>query len=118
MAMVNTEIMVESNVTAIITPMFVDGAAGVTVMAAADNMPFAYVDWGRLQADVVSDGATFMVQRATVGANQEMEPTGDAAYVTCGPFECADGMDAPEITIENSAACARCGSRPSTSGWD
>ena len=105
MAMVNTEIMVESNVTAIITPMFIEGAAGVTVMAAADNMPFAYVDWGRLQADVVSDGATFMVQRATVGANQEMEPTGDAAYVTCGPFECADGMDAPEISIENSAAC-------------
>ena len=102
MAMVNTAIMVESNVTAIITPMFVEGAAGVTVMAAADNMPFAYVDWGRLQADVVSDGATFMVQRATVGANQEMEPTGDAAYVTCGPFECADGMDVPEITLANS----------------
>ena len=105
MAKVNTAIMVESNVTAIITPMWIDGAAGVTVMAAADNMPFAYVDWGRLQADVVSDGATFMVQRATVGANQEMEPTGDMAYVTCGPFECADGMDAPEVTIENSMAC-------------
>ena len=105
MATVNAGIMVESNVTAIITPMFIDGAAGVTVMAAADNMPFAYVDWGRLQADVVSDGATFMVQRATVGANQEMEPTGDMAYVTCGPFECADGMDAPDVTIENSMAC-------------
>ena len=105
MAMVNTAIMVESNVTAIITPMFVENAAGVTVMAADNNMPFAYVDWRRLQADVVSDGATFMVQRATVGANQEMEPTGDVEYVTCGPFECAPGMDAPEVTIEDSMAC-------------
>ena len=46
-----------------------------------------------------------MVQRTTVGANQEMEPSGDVAYVTCGPFECADGMDAPELSIENSAMC-------------
>ena len=106
MAKVNTGIMVESNVTVIITPNWIDGAAGVTVMAMDDNnMPFAYVDWGRLQADVVSDGATFMVQRATVGANQEMEPTGDVKYVTCGPFECANGMDAPDVTIENSMAC-------------
>ena len=56
--------------------MFVDGAAGVSVMAADDNMPFGYVDWGMLQADVLSGGATFMVQRTTVGANQEMEPSG------------------------------------------
>ena len=105
MADVNTEIMVESNTTAVITPMFVDGASGVSVHAMAGNMPFAYVDWGMLQSMVLSDGATFMVQRTTVGANQEMEPTGDVAYVTCGPFECMDGMDPPEISIANSGVC-------------
>ena len=28
------------------------------------------------------------------------------AYVTCGPFECADGTDAPEISVSNSAVCS------------
>ena len=105
MASVNTEIMVESNATAVITPMFVDGASGVGVDASADNMPFTYVDWGLLQSMVLDGGATFMVQRTTVGANQEMEPSGDVAYVTCGPFTCADGMDAPALTLEGSAVC-------------
>ena len=54
----------------------------------------------------MTDGATFKIMRVTMGANQEEEPTGDVAYVTCGPFECVDGMDAPEISIANSAACA------------
>ena len=105
MASVNTEIMVESNTTAVITPMFVDGASGVGVDASADNVPFTYVDWGLLQSMVLDGGATFMVQRTTVGANQEMEPSGDVAYVTCGPFTCADGMDAPGLTLEGSAVC-------------
>ena len=105
MATVNPEIMVESNATAVITPMFVDDANGVSVSASAGNMPFAYVDWGMLQADVLAEGATFMVQRTTIGANQEPEPTGDVAYVTCGPFACAEGEDAPEISISDSAAC-------------
>ena len=43
MASVNSEIMVESNTTAQITPMFVDGAPSVGVDAGS-NMPFAYVD--------------------------------------------------------------------------
>ncbi len=105
MASVNTEIMVESNASAVITPMFVDDAAGVSVSAGSGNTPFTFVDWGMLQADVLSGGATFMVQRTTMGANQDMEPTGDVAYVTCGPFECADGMDAPELSIANSSVC-------------
>ena len=62
-------------------------------------------DWDLLQSDVLDGGATFMVQRTTVGANQEMEPSGDVAYVTCGPFECADGSDAPMLSIENSGVC-------------
>ena len=105
MASVNTEIMVESNSTAVITPMFVDGATGVSVDAMAGNMPFTYVSWGLMQSAVLSDGATFMVQRTTVGANQEMEPTGDVAYVTCGPFECMEGMDAPDLSIADSGVC-------------
>ena len=109
MATVNSEIMVESNATAVITPMFVEDANGVSVDASAGNMPFAYVDWGMLQADVLADGATFMIQRTTMGTNQEMEPTGDVAYVTCGPFACAEGEDVPTIDIEDSAACQ---------GWD
>ena len=103
-ASVNSEIMVESNSSAVITPMFVDGATGVSVDEGM-NMPFAYVSWSMLQSMVLSDGATFMVQRTTLGANQEMEPTGDVAYVTCGPFNCAEGMDAPEISIADSAVC-------------
>ena len=103
-ASVNTEIMVESNSSAVITPMFVDGATGVSVDEGM-NMPFAYVSWSLMQSAVLSDGATFMVQRTTVGANQEMEPTGDMAYVTCGPFNCQDGMDPPVPTIEDSPIC-------------
>ena len=64
-------------------------------------MPFAYVDWNALQSDVVDGGATFMIQKMAMGANQEMEPTGDVAYVACGPFECVSGdssVTAPEIT--------------------
>ena len=105
MATVNNEIMVESNATAIITPTFVDDATGVSVDAMAGNMPFTYVDWGMKQSDVLAMGATFMVQRTTVGANQEMEPTGDVTYVTCGPFECMEGEDVPELSIANSGVC-------------
>ena len=105
MATVNTEIMVESNATAIITPTFVDDATGVSVEAMAGNMPFTYVDWGMKQSDVLAMGATFMVQRTTVGANQEPEPTGDVTYVTCGPFECMEGEDVPELSIANSGVC-------------
>ena len=39
-----------------------------------------------------------MIQKTAMGANQEMEPTGDVAYVTCGPFECVSGDTAPAIT--------------------
>ena len=105
MASVNTEIMVESNTSAVITPMFVDDANAVSVSAGSGNTPFTYVDWEMLQSDVLDGSATFMVQRTTVGANQEMEPTGDVAYVTCGPFACQDGADAPEISIANSGVC-------------
>ena len=101
-ASVNAKMVVSSNYTAAITPMFVEGAAAVTVAAGDNNMPFAYVDWDAMQSDVVDGGAIFMVQKMAEGANQEMEPTGDVAYVACGPFECVSGdsadVTAPAIT--------------------
>ena len=70
--------------------------------AAGDgNMPFAFVSWEALQSKVVSEGVTFKAVRAGVA-----EPgDGDVAYVTCGPFQCATGMDAPAISIKDSQAC-------------
>ena len=101
MAGVNAKMVVSSNYNIAITPEFIEGAAAVNVAAGDNNMPFAYVDWNALQSDVIDGGATFMVQRMVMGASQEMEPTGDVAYVACGPFECASGdssVTAPAIT--------------------
>ncbi len=104
-AMVNPDMMVMSNATAVIVPMnFAEGANPVKVHE-GENMPFTYVNWEALQSMVVTDGAQFKIMRVTLGANQEEEPTGDVAYVTCGPFECVEGMDAPEISVENSTVC-------------
>ena len=102
MASVNEKMVVSSNTTAVITPMFVENANAVSVSVGDNNMPFAYVNWKALQSDVVDGGVTFMIQRTAMGANQEMEPTGDVAYVACGPFECVTGDNAdvtsPEVT--------------------
>ena len=103
-AKVNTQITVESNAAAAITPMWLDDANAVAVAAGSDNMPFAYVSWMRKQSEVISEGATFKVERLAMGANQTMEPTGDVTYVTCGPWACETGMDAPAFPTE-SAAC-------------
>ena len=104
MADVNPDIVVTSNTTAIITPTFIENAPGIGLLE-GENMPFARVTWRLLQSEVVNDGATFMIQRTTMSANQEMEPSGDVTYWTCGPFECIEGEDAPMIGIANSAAC-------------
>ena len=122
MAMVNSKIMVMSNTDALIEPMFVENANAVRVakseememgeeteempeMADATNTPFAFVSWQLLQQKVVDEGATFKITRLTMGANQEMEPTGDSAYLTCGPFNCADGMDRPDLALADSGIC-------------
>ena len=122
MASVNPKIMVMSNTDALIEPMFVENASAVRVakseememgeeteempdMADASNTPFAFVDWQLLQTAVIDEGATFKITRLTMGANQEMEPTDDSVYVTCGPFACADGMEAPEISVADSPKC-------------
>ena len=82
---------VASNTSAIITPMFVDGRQPESAWTAGRRQRAIRL-CGLGPAPVRGDrsydgGATFMVQRTTVGANQEMEPTGDVAYLTCGPFE-------------------------------
>ncbi len=83
---------------------FAGGAGGVRLNE-GENTPFAFVDWSVLQRTVIEDGATFMVRRASVGAGQEMEPTGDVALVTCGPFSCTEGSDAPELSVADTATC-------------
>ena len=37
-----------------------------------------------------------------IGANQVPTQVGEPVIVTCGPFECAESAEAPEITIANS----------------
>lgn len=112
-ASVNKQITVTSNATAEIMPMWMDDANPVRV-GEGDSWPFSFVDWTALQKDVVSEaGVVFQIMRVTVGASQEMEPTGDMAYVTCGPFRCTESSDmvemAPAITIDDAATC---------SGWE
>jgi len=109
MAKVNAKIMVNSNVDVIITPNFVEGANGVSVMK-GDNVPFGRVSWELSQHDVLfGEGAVFMVQRSVIGANQEMEPPGDVAYVTCGPFTCTESNpEQPARPALADAAAAVC----------
>ena len=68
-------------------------------------MPFTHLSWNAPQAMVVASGVTFILQPVEIGANQVPLPIGDPHPITCGAFECAMGMDAPEVTIENSMAC-------------
>ena len=103
-AMVNSEMMVSVSMPAIVSPTFVPGASPIGLIP-GDNSPFTYVSWNAMQTMVVSTGATFAVQAVEIGANQVAIPIGDATFVTCGPFECAMGMDAPELSIANSAMC-------------
>ena len=105
MAVVNPDMTVMSNATAVIAPMnFAEGANPVKIHE-GENMPFMFVTWEILQSKVVTEGAQFKIQRVTIGANQEEMPIGDVAYVTCGPFVCEEGMEAPEISVENSPVC-------------
>ncbi len=113
MAWPNEHMVVNSSHAAIISPHWIEGANGVGVMAGETNHPFMNVEWHAKQSIVVGDGVTFVAHRVTIGAGQEMEPTGEIMYITCGPFACSDAAvtppSAPESTIANSAACE---------GWD
>ncbi len=102
-AKVNPQITVEVNMPAIVAPLFVEGASPIGLVP-GDQWPFAYVTWEALQSMVVDTGVQFAVTPVEIGANQVPIPIGDAALVTCGPFECAEGMDAPDIMM-SSAAC-------------
>ena len=109
MATVNTKMMVSSSHSARVTPMFMEGAGSVVVSAGSDRTPFTHVSWSATQMSVARDGAVFRFEKVTVGAGQETTPTGDVAYITCGPFRCSDAAmeepAAPAITLEDSAAC-------------
>ena len=105
MAMVNTEMMIDINMPAIVTPTFVEGAASIGLLP-GENLPFTYVEWATLQSLVVTEGATFEVTAVELGANQVPVPVGPTVFVTCGPFACAeDTMDPPEISIADSDVC-------------
>ena len=101
MASVNSMMTVSVNMPAIVSATFVPGASPIGLIP-GDNSPFAYVSWNAMQSMVVTTGVTFAVQAVEIGANQVPIPIGDATFVTCGPFECAMGTDAPEISIANS----------------
>ena len=109
MASVNTKMVVSLSDPARITPLFVEDALGIPVEAGQGMTPFAYLDWNALQAEVVRNGVTFEFRRMTAGAGQEPMPTGDARYITCGPFRCSEAAaetpEAPEMTTEDSAVC-------------
>ncbi|MCY4671240.1 MAG: hypothetical protein OXC29_25035, partial [Rhodococcus sp.] len=107
MAWLNPEIVVDANANVVITPDFLPGANGVGSPEGIDT-PFSFVgaedNWELKQSDVLADGATFMVQRALLGANQ-MEPTDGVMFITCGPFACIEGKDKPVLSLANSADC-------------
>ena len=109
MASVNQRMLVSSSVAARITPMFVEGAAGAIISAGDDQMPFSGRTWSALQSEIATDGVTFEFRRMTTGAGQEPMPTGDASYLTCGPFRCSEAAAetpaAPPVTLADAAVC-------------
>ena len=109
MAHANRNMIVNSSVSARVTPMFVNDASGVVVDAGDDQTPFTDRTWNAMQTMVAGDGASFKFERVSTGAGQEPMPTGDVMYITCGPFRCSEAADempsAPEITLADSAVC-------------
>ena len=109
MAHANRNMIVNSSVSARVTPMFVDDASGVVVDAGDDQTPFTDRTWNAMQTMVAGDGASFKFERVSTGAGQEPMPTGDVMYITCGPFRCSEAADempsAPEITLADSEVC-------------
>ncbi|MYC48682.1 MAG: fibronectin type III domain-containing protein [Synechococcus sp. SB0662_bin_14] len=104
-ATVNQDMGVAVNMPAIITATFVPGASPIGLIP-GENMPFQYTTWQALQGMVVTTGVTFAVQHVEIGANQVSLPIGDAVLVTCGPFQCMEGLAPPPISIADSSVCA------------
>ena len=110
MAGVNPLLTVSLSHRARITPLFVAEAPGITVDAGDPLTPFAYANWNLLQSAALEDGAVFRFrQMAGGGAGQEATPTGEARYITCGPFRCSEAAAeppaAPEIVPAEAATC-------------
>ena len=108
-ASVNPRMLVSSSHRARIRPLFVEGATGVTVEAGEALTPFAYAEWNLLQRMAVAEGAVFEFRKVTGGAGQEATPTGDARYLTCGPFRCSEAAAeppaAPALSTADAAVC-------------
>ena len=97
-ATVNPAISVYAEAPALIAPL--NFAAGVdpVEVEAGDNTPFALLDWIASQRTVIEEGVTFEITWPDSAGDE-------VAYVTCGPFACAEGRDAPEITLGDSGEC-------------
>ena len=108
MATVNPKLMVTTSHPAEVSARFV-GSASAFRLVEGENTPFAHATWSALQKEVAEDGVTFRFERLSAGAGQEPTAGAEVRYITCGPFRCSESSDripsAPEITIEDSAAC-------------
>ena len=108
-ATMNQRMIVTSSTPAEVRPLFVEGAAAITVPA-GENAPFAYSRWPALQKTVAMEGVSFSLRRIAMGAGQEPAAAGNTLYITCGPFRCSEAADetppAPPITISDSAVCS------------
>ena len=108
-ARVNPRMLVSSSHRARVTPLFLEGAAGVTVEAGEALTPFTYAEWNLLQRMAVDEGAVFEFRQITGGAGQEATPSGNARYITCGPFRCsgaaAEPPAAPVMSAADAAVC-------------
>ena len=105
-ARVNPRMLVSASHRARITPLFVEGAAGVTVEAGQALTPLTYAEWNLLQRRAVVEGAVFEFRKIAGGAGQEATPTGDARFITCGPFACSEAAAEPPAAPAMDAAVA------------
>ena len=109
MASPNSRMEVSSSHPVRVTPLFVEGASGLSLPAGAEQTPFGRVTWTALQSTVAREGATFRFDRLVLGAAQGAASAADTVYITCGPFRCsaaaASPPAAPELTVADSAVC-------------
>ena len=109
MASVNPRLMVTASRDTRITPLFVEGAPTVIASAGGDT-PFLHSSGiEALQTTVAGDGVTFELRPVSRGAGQQPTATGEALYITCGPFRCSEAAAAapaaPEITVADTDTC-------------
>ena len=110
MASVNPRMEVSSSHPVRMTPLFVEGASGLSLAAGADQTPFGRVTWMALQSTVAREGVTFRFDRVVLGAAQGAAAANDdTVYITCGPFRCSEAAatspTAPLLSVADSVVC-------------